>query len=92
VEIPIFNSFAPTEIIRCLADSQSYTAIFCQLFGSTKTFLGPENPHPWHNRTVEPGRIAPQLAIQGLFVHSARGSRGRVLSSSRDHKADDVGV
>ena len=36
MEIPISNSVAPTEIIRGLADSLSYTAIFCQLFGSTK--------------------------------------------------------
>jgi hypothetical protein len=36
MEIPISNSFAPTEIVRCFADSQSYTAIFCQLFGATK--------------------------------------------------------
>ena len=36
MEIPISNSFAPTEIVRGLADSLSYTAILCQLFGSTK--------------------------------------------------------
>ena len=35
MEVLISNSVAPTEIIRCLADSLSYTAIYCQLFGST---------------------------------------------------------
>ena len=39
--------------------------------------------------TIELRRIAPQLAIHGLFVHSSRGNRGRVLSISRDCKADD---
>ena len=34
-------------------------------------------------------RIASQLAIQGLFVHSSRTHCGRVLSISRDCKADD---
>ena len=39
--------------------------------------------------TVAPGRIAAQLGIHGLFAHSSRGNRGRVLSISRDCKADD---
>ncbi len=42
--------------------------------------------------SVELHRIAPQLAIHGLFVHSSRRHRGRVISISRDHKADDLGV
>ena len=41
---------------------------------------------------IELRRIAPQLAIQGLFVHSSRTHRGRVISISRDCKADDPGA
>jgi hypothetical protein len=51
------------------------------------------NSHGWAQSptrlTIELRRIAPQLAIHGLFVHSSRGNRGRVLSISRDCKADD---
>ncbi len=42
--------------------------------------------------SVELRRIAPQLAINGLFVHTSRSNRGRVLSISRDCTADDPGA
>ena len=56
MEVPISNSFAPTEIIRCLADSLSYTAIFCQLFGSTTAV----------------DSLAPRIRIPGTIVPLTR--------------------
>ena len=37
--------------------------------------------------TIELRRIAPQLGIHGIFVHSTRGKHGRILSLSRDRTA-----
>jgi hypothetical protein len=36
--------------------------------------------------TIELRRLAPQLSVHGIFVHSSRNSRGRVLSVRRDRK------
>ncbi|MFI5461454.1 MAG: hypothetical protein ACHRXM_39135, partial [Isosphaerales bacterium] len=40
--------------------------------------------------TIELRRIAPQLAIHGIFAHSTRRNQGRVWSLTRDRKATET--
>ena len=66
MEIPISTSLAP-EIIRLLADSLSYTAIFCQLFGSTKAA----------------DSLARRIRIRGTIAPLSRSTQAHVATSPK---------
>ena len=61
MEIPISNSFAPTEIVRV---PRRFAVIYCHFLPTfwvhkDRRFFGPSNPHPWHNRVAQPGEPSP---------------------------------